>query len=99
MNLLRTRSESLKPLWHVGNGRMLFAGCLRRNALHSHSASVLLAGLYDDFRLKIDGGSLVLLPRRRSSAPETAYEFDAGGRPLAVSTSSPPKPLPKVSQH
>ena len=45
--------EPAEPLWHIGNGRMLFAGCLHRNALHSHSAPVLLEGLYDDFELKI----------------------------------------------
>lgn len=76
-------NESLKPLWHVGDGRMLFAGCLRRNALHSHSASVLLAGLYDDFRLKLGSGAWFSC-RAAIIRAGYAYEFDAGGRPLAV---------------
>ena len=62
---------------------MLFAGCLHRNALHSHSAPVPLAGLYEDFRLKIGGGSWFGCRAAVISAG-TAYEFDAGGRPLAV---------------
>ncbi|MBY0560688.1 MAG: helix-turn-helix transcriptional regulator [Hyphomicrobium sp.] len=62
---------------------MLFAGCLRRNALHSHSASVLLAGLYDNFRLKLgDGGWFSC--RAAIIRAGDAYEFDAGGHPLAV---------------
>lgn len=62
---------------------MLFAGCLNRNALHSHSAPVLLAGIYDDFDLKIGNGSW---QRCRTAVVRAgvAYEFDAGGRPLAV---------------
>ncbi|WP_339086399.1 helix-turn-helix transcriptional regulator [Hyphomicrobium sp. ghe19] len=76
-------NQVLKPLWHVGDGRMLFAGCLRRNALHSHSASVLLAGLYDDFRLKLGGGSWFSCRAAIIRAGD-AYEFDADGRPLAV---------------
>lgn len=73
----------LKPLWHVGNGRMLFAGCLGRNELHSHSAPVLIAGLYDDVHLRIDGGRW---GRCRAAVIRagTAYEFDARGQPMAV---------------
>lgn len=73
----------LKPLWHVEKGRMLFAGCLLRNALHSHSAPVLIAGLYEKFYLRIDGGAW-LSCRAAVVRAGTAYEFDAGGRPLAV---------------
>ncbi|WP_092869157.1 helix-turn-helix transcriptional regulator [Hyphomicrobium facile] len=62
---------------------MLFAGCLGRNALHSHSASVLLAGLYDDFRLKLGRGGWFSCRAAIIRAGD-AYEFDAGGRPLAV---------------
>jgi AraC-like DNA-binding protein len=71
------------PLWHVAKGRMLFAGCLGRNALHSHSAPVMLAGLYDDFQLRIDRG---LWTRCRAAIIRagTAYEFDAGRQPLCV---------------
>jgi len=62
---------------------MLFAGCLGRNTLHSHSTSVLLAGLYDDFQLKIGEGRWVTC-RMAVIRAGTPYEFDAGGRPLAV---------------
>ncbi len=75
--------QSFKPLWHVGKGRMLFTGCLQKNALHSHSAPVMLAGLYEDFLLRMGCGSWF----RCSAAvvrAGTPYEFDAGGRPLAV---------------
>lgn len=76
-------NESLKPLWHVGAGRMLFAGCLGRNALHSHSAPVLLAGLYDNFRLKLGRGAWFSC-RSAIIRAGNSYEFDACGRPLAV---------------
>jgi AraC-like DNA-binding protein len=74
---------NLKPLWHVDAGRMLFAGCLHQNALHSHSAPVLLAGLYDDFSLRLDGGTWFNC-RAAIVRAGMKYEFDAGGRPLAV---------------
>src|SRR5262249_1932776 len=54
-----------------------------QNALHSHSVSVLLAGLYDDFRLKLGGGGWFSCRAAIIRAGD-AYEFDAGGRPLAV---------------
>jgi len=62
---------------------MLFAGRLNRNALHSHSAPVLIAGIYDDFDLKIAHGPWQKCEAAvvRAGVP---YEFDAGGRPLAV---------------
>ena len=75
--------EPAEPLWHIGNGRMLFAGCLHRNALHSHSAPVLLAGLYDDFELKI-GDAAWFFCRMAVIRAGTAYEFNSAGRPLAV---------------
>ena len=75
--------ETAEPLWHIGNGRMLFAGCLHRNALHSHSAPVLLAGLYDDFELKIGDGAWFFC-RMAVIRAGTAYEFNSAGRPLAV---------------
>ena len=82
------RDGSLKPLWHVGNARMLFAGCLDRNALHSHSTSVLLAGLYDDFELRV-GNEAWVTCRMAVIRAGTPYEFDAGGRPLAVLYAEP----------
>jgi AraC-like DNA-binding protein len=74
---------TLKPLWHVGDARMLFAGCLNRNALHSHSTSVLLAGLYDDFALRVDHAPWIVC-RMAVIRAGTPYEFDANGQPLAV---------------
>jgi len=62
---------------------MLFAGCLGRNALHSHSAPVLLTGLYDDFHLKLGRGTWFSCRAAIIQAGDV-YEFDAGGRPLAV---------------
>ena len=78
----------LNPLWHVGESRMLFAGCLGRNALHSHSTSVLLAGLYDDFELRVAKQPWVTC-RTAVIRAGTPYEFDAGGRPLAVIYAEP----------
>lgn len=79
---------ALKPLWHVGASRMLFAGCLGRNALHSHSTSVLLAGLYDDFELRV-GAQRWVMCRMAVIRAGTPYEFDAGGKPLAVIYAEP----------
>jgi AraC-like DNA-binding protein len=62
---------------------MLFAGCLGRNALHSHSTSVLLAGLYDDFELRV-GKERWVTCRMAVIRAGTPYEFDARGQPLAV---------------
>ena len=73
----------LKPLWHVDQGRALFAGPLNRNLLHAHSASVFLAGLYGTFGLRIVGGDW--LTCRTAVIPAgVAYEFDIGGDPLCV---------------
>jgi AraC-like DNA-binding protein len=82
------RDGSLKPLWHVGNARMLFAGCLDRNALHSHSTAVLLASLYEDFELRV-GNEAWATCRMAVIRAGTPYEFDAGGRPLAVVYAEP----------
>jgi AraC-like DNA-binding protein len=78
-----SRDPVLKPLWHVGEGRMLFAGCLQRNALHSHAAPVLIAGLYENFRFRIKGSDW-LSCRAAVVRAGMAYEFDAGGHPMAV---------------
>jgi AraC-like DNA-binding protein len=75
--------ETAESLWHVGEGQMLFDGCLGRNAQHSHSAPVLLAGLYDDFALRI--GKTSWFHCRAAVIPAgIVYEFDSAGRPLAV---------------
>jgi AraC-like DNA-binding protein len=70
-------------LWHVDDGVTLFAGPLQRNALHHHSVPVYLAGLYDTFRLRIDGAEW--LSCRAAVIPAgVSYEFDMGGDPLVV---------------
>lgn len=75
--------RQLKPLWHVGDKRMLFAGCLGRNALHTHSAAVLLVGVYDAFTLRLKDSDWVSC-RAAIIRAGTAYEFDARGQPLSV---------------
>lgn len=75
--------RQLRPLWHVGDKRMLFAGCLGRNALHTHSATVLLAGVYDEFSLRLKDSDW-LSCRAAIIRAGTAYEFDARGQPLSV---------------
>lgn len=70
-------------LWHMGNGKGLFAGPLYRNTLHAHSASVFLAGLYGTFGLRIEGEQWMSC--RAAAIPAgVAYEFDLGGDPLGV---------------
>ncbi len=71
------------PLLHVNDALSLFAGRLGRNARHSHSVTVFLAGLYEPFSLRIDEGDwqscrTAVLP---AGVP---YEFDMQGAPLAV---------------
>lgn len=75
--------RQLRPLWHVGDKRMLFAGCLGRNALHTHSATVLLAGVYEEFSLRLKDSDWVSC-RAAIICAGTAYEFDARGQPLSV---------------
>ncbi len=75
--------RQLRPLWHVGDKRMLFAGCLGRNALHTHSATVLLSGVYDEFSLRLKDSDWVSC-RAAIVRAGTAYEFDARGQPLSV---------------
>ncbi|MGZ5889339.1 MAG: AraC family transcriptional regulator, partial [Hyphomicrobium sp.] len=67
----------------MGDGLAFFAGPLGRNALHSHSVPVLLAGLYGTFRLRIAGADW--LSCRSAVIPAgVAYEFDLAGDPLGV---------------
>ncbi len=73
----------LLPIWHLAPMRALFAGPLGHNAPHAHSVPVLLAGLYEAFRLRIAGGDW--RPCRTAVIPAgVSYEFDVAGRPLAV---------------
>lgn len=77
-----------QPVWHVSEGLSLFAGPLGRNARHSHSVPVFLAGLYERFALRIGDGAW---QRCRSAAIPAGlpYEFDMGGSPLAVLYAEP----------
>ncbi len=81
----RAASPPAQPasLWCVGENLALFAGPLGRNALHSHSVPVLLAGLYGRFRLRIAGAGW--LTCRTAVVPAgIRYEFDLKGDPLGV---------------
>lgn len=66
----------------------LFAGALGRNARHSHSVPVLLAGLYERFSLRVGDGAW---QRCRAAVVPAglAYEFDMAGAPLAVLYAEP----------
>lgn len=72
-----------KALWYLGDGLGVFAGPLLRNQLHTHCASVFLAGIYGSFQLRIGNGKWHSC--RSAVIPAgTAYEFDMHGEPLAV---------------
>jgi AraC-like DNA-binding protein len=77
------KSETPGALWHLDDGRALFAGPLQRNNLHRHSVPVYLAGLSGSFRLRI-GGAEWLSCRTAVVPSGVAYEFDMNGEPLAV---------------
>jgi AraC-like DNA-binding protein len=79
----RLNERAATSLWHVDDGWALFAGPLGRNAMHAHSTSVYLAGLYDTFRLRV-AGSDWLTCRSAVVRAGTPYEFDLGGHPLGV---------------
>lgn len=75
--------RDLKPLWHVSDGRALFAGPLNHNAPHAHSAAVFLVGLYGPFRLRVEGSDWRIC-RTAAIRAGVAYEFDIAGEPLGV---------------
>jgi AraC-like DNA-binding protein len=75
-------------LWHVGNDLSLFAGCLQRNAMHSHSVAVFLTGLSDAFSLRVGNGAWRTC--RAAVIPAgVRYEFNMRGAPLAVAYLEP----------
>jgi AraC-like DNA-binding protein len=77
------KTTSERPLWHVERDAALFAGSLHHNALHAHSVSVFLAGLYGSFSLRLEEGAW--LNCRTAVIPASvAYEFDMRGEPLSV---------------
>ncbi|WP_244534530.1 helix-turn-helix domain-containing protein [Hyphomicrobium sp. CS1GBMeth3] len=74
---------ALLPIWYVDARRALFVGPLGYNAPHAHSVPVYLAGLYEPFRLRINGGPWRHC--RTAAIPAgVSYEFDVAGQPLAV---------------
>jgi AraC-like DNA-binding protein len=76
-------SDGLDALWHVEEGRTFFAGPLNYNASHQHGAPVYLAGLYESFGLRVEGGPW--LSCRTAVIPAgVRHELDLGGNPLAV---------------
>lgn len=79
----RAVRKRASALWHVDAGWSVFAGPLGRNAPHAHSTAVYLAGLYDNFRLRIGSGRWRTC-RAAVIRAGTPYEFDAGDAPLGV---------------
>jgi AraC-like DNA-binding protein len=74
---------SIRPVWHVDRGRMLFIGPLRYNASHQHGAPVYLAGIYEPFHLRVAGGEW--LNCRTAMIPAgVSHELDVGGAPIGV---------------
>ncbi|MDP2901496.1 MAG: AraC family transcriptional regulator [Methylovulum sp.] len=70
-------------LWDITGGRTFFTGPLHYNASHQHGAPVFLAGIYGDFRLRLQGGAWQSC--RTAVIPAgVLHELDIGGDPLAV---------------
>jgi AraC-like DNA-binding protein len=80
---IRGAPRETRPIWHLEPGRALFAGSLGHNAAHAHSVPVLLAGLYEPFRLRVAGGDWLSCAAAVIPAG-VSYEFDVAGYPLAV---------------
>ncbi|QPK62421.1 helix-turn-helix transcriptional regulator [Methylomonas sp. LL1] len=75
--------SAFDALWDISDGRTLFSGPLYYNASHQHGAPVFLAGLYGNFRLKLQGGNW--LSCRTAVIPAgVLHELDVGGDPLTV---------------
>jgi AraC-like DNA-binding protein len=79
----RAALNPLPSLWHLDRGWSVFAGPLGRNAPHSHSTAVYLAGLYGKFRLRV-GDAAWQLCRAAVVPAGITYEFDVAGEPLGV---------------
>ncbi len=78
-----TARGELDALWHLDEGRTFFAGPLEYNASHQHGAPVYLAGLYDSFGLRVEGGDWLSV--RTAVIPAgVRHELRLGGNPLAV---------------
>ncbi|HEV7706430.1 MAG TPA: helix-turn-helix domain-containing protein [Gemmatimonadaceae bacterium] len=75
--------DDLDALWHVDEGLTFFAGPLDYNASHQHGAPVFLAGLYESFRLRLDGRNWISCHSAVIPAG-VRHELELGGKPLAV---------------
>jgi AraC-like DNA-binding protein len=76
-------ADDLGALWHVDDGLTFFAGPLDYNASHQHGAPVFLAGLYESFRLRLDGRNWISCHSAVIPAG-VRHELELGGNPLAV---------------
>ena len=73
----------LGPLWHLDGERTCFIGPLTYNAPHQHGAPVFLAGIYNNFGLKIGAGPWRSC--RTAVIPAgVVHELDIGGNPIGV---------------
>ena len=76
-------AHELCPLWHMGDGKAIFAGPLEHNANHAHNVTVYVAGLHGKFGMRIRGGDWHSC--RTAVIPAgVPYEFDVGGNPISV---------------
>ena len=76
-------APELRPLWHMGDGKAIFAGPLEHNANHAHNVTVYVAGLHGKFGMRIRGGDWHSC--RTAVIPAgVPYEFDVGGNPISV---------------
>jgi AraC-like DNA-binding protein len=81
----RATSNTVKfdALWDLSDGRTFFTGPLHYHASHQHGAPVFLAGLYGNFRLRMQGGKW--LSCRTAVIPAgVRHELDVGGDPITV---------------
>lgn len=77
------RNNRFDALWDIKDGRTFFTGPLYYNASHQHGAPVFLAGLYDKFRLRLQGGDW-LCCRTAVIPAGVLHELDVGGEPISV---------------
>lgn len=75
--------DGFDALWDITEGRTFFTGPLYYNASHQHGAPVFLAGIYGNFRLRLQG-SAWLTCRTAVIPAGVLHELDLGGDPLTV---------------
>ncbi|GAA6211443.1 AraC family transcriptional regulator [Hyphomicrobiales bacterium 4NK60-0047b] len=84
------QDNETKPLWHIGNATSFFAGPLTYNALHSHSTSIFITGLYEPFLFRQQGFDWMVCDAVVVPAG-VSYELDIRGNPLSVFYLEPSK--------